>query len=744
MTENRYNTTGGSGKRSLPMVCRCAIGKALGLAAATQTDTGCDSRACSASGVHAQKTIATVIILAGSVLVAAVFRDIAFPAILCMLGLLGLQRRFTWNLPPERRVVTSLLLLLLAILFAAHYTYGGLAGRAAHDQAAIVAWGTIARYFLASMTLILFLGSPQRLPPSLALFYMATVVSAGQVLLFNDLYMAFRLLEALSVVLIVLYAATGSGWPARAVESATPRRSVNLRQLWRRCPPRWVASGLILLLAINLGWITSSILYRHVELLNYVPVWLWRSGVGIEGGIDATGSVGFTTSGELSSLLKIKGEGDTTPVLRIVSDTNPGYLRARAFDVYRQSKWTDLSAMRAVFPSQNTPFGGYLVGRMSLFRLSNRTDLPTQEMMIRHESSIRDAMFTPLGAVAVEAPLSMLLSDDDGIVVSPGWRLSLNYRVTYTDSIYAPRPTRSLLDVPPQLDPRVKVLSEKIFTGSTTTAEKIDAVVNHFRTNYTYSLGIDIPRGRDKLEYFLLEGSSGYCEYFASGAAILLRLAGVPTRYITGFLVTERDPGGNAWIARNMDAHAWVEAWDEGNNQWKIVEATVQEGLGTASEDEESKGPGGLSRFILLSQLVNDLYEYGLFGVLAWALQYYGLYAVSFLLATALAGTSWWLYRRAKARRTARTARPLTPELIALHKLLARMDRRVKTAGPRRDLNETLQAFSHRLRAQDSGDGLWTRVSDWYLEYANLRYSRTISGDRLQHLQHLANLLQQP
>jgi transglutaminase-like putative cysteine protease len=692
--------------------------------------------------MRTQKAIATIMIVAGSMLIAAVFRDIAFPAILCMLGLLGLQRRFTWQIRPERRVITSLLLLLLAALFAAHYSYGGLA-RAGHEQASIVAWKTISCYFLASMILILFLGSPQRLPPSLALFYMATVVAAGQVLLLNDLYMPFRLLEALSVILIVLYAATGrsADWQGQVTESAPGDWRTVPRGLLLRRPPRWAASGLILLFAINLGWIASSILYRHVELLNYVPVWLWHGAAGLEGTTDNSAYVGFSTSGELSSVLLMKGDQDTTPVLRIMSDACPGYLRARAFDLYRQSVWSDVSARRPIF-SQNVPFSGSLPGRMNSFRLSDQHPAGAREMMVRHEYPIRDTIFTPLGTLAVEAPLSHLDYDDDGIVLPPYPRNNLNYRVTYADRTYAPPPTRSMLGVPPLLDPRVKKLSDKIFTGSTTTAEKIKAVVDHFQANYTYSLGLSVPPGRDKLEYFLLEQSAGYCEYFASGAAILLRLAGVPTRYVTGFLVTEKDPAGQAWVARNMDAHAWVEAWDEGNKQWTIVEATVQDGLATPSEDTEDIGAGGLGRYFLLGRLVSDLYEYGLFGVLAWSLQYYGLPATSFILATTFGGTFWGLYRRARAKRTRQSARPLTPEVIALHKMLAGMDRRVRTAGPRRDLSETLQAFSHRLRARESGDGLWIRVSDWYLEYANLRYSRTIPPDRLHHLQHLAGLLQ--
>ena len=687
-------------------------------------------------------------IVAGSVLIAAVFRDIAFPAILCMLGLVGLQRRFTWHIRPERRVITSLLLLVLAILFAAHYWYVELVGRGSHEEAAIVAWETISRYFLASMILILFLGSRQRLPPSLALFYMATVISAGQVLLLNDLYTAFRLLEALSVILIVLYAAGGgigdAGMPWTQASHVPGRASSVLAYIFSVLRSRRrVASGLILLVAVNLGWIVASTLYRHVELLNYMPVWLWRSGLGIETAIDTTAYVGFSTSGDLSGILLMKGDQDTTVALRISSDSHPGYLRARAFDLYRPSTWTDVSHGEAIEPTQNNPLGGYFVGRMNEFRLSDRPDLRTREMMVRHELRIPDAMFTPLGTLSVEAPLPVLMYDDDGIVSAPKGRTSLNYRVTYADPPYAPPPPRPL-GLPPQLDPRVKQLSDKVFAGRVTTTEKIKAVVDYFQANYTYLLGLSVPPGRDKLEYFLLEASTGYCEYFASGAAILLRLADVPTRYVTGFLVTEKDPSGDTWIARNMDAHAWVEAWDQESRRWAIVEATVQDGLAAASQDEASGGAGGLNRYMLLGQLVNDLYEYGLFGVLAWSLQYYGLTAVSFLLATTLAGTSWWLYRRARARRRRCAARPLSPELLALHKMLARMDRRVRTAGPRREINETLQAFAHRLRARDGGDGLWTRVADWYLEYADLRYSRTILRPGLHRLQRLATVLQQP
>ncbi|MBN1510069.1 MAG: transglutaminase domain-containing protein, partial [Sedimentisphaerales bacterium] len=496
--------------------------------------------------------------------------------------------------------------------------------------------------------------------------------------------------------------------------------------------------------AVNVGWVTSTILYRHADLLNYVPLWLWRTGVGMEGAMDTSAYIGFSTSGELSSVLLMKGDQDTTPVLKIVSETCPGYLRARAFDVYRQSRWIDVSAAQAVLPSQNMPFGASLPGRMNYFRLSNRHPANTREMTIRHELPVRDAIFTPLGTLAVEAPLPHLNYDDDSIVSPPYPRANLTYRLSYADRTYAPPPTRSMLNLPNQLDPRVEELADKVFAGRTATAEKITAVVDHFQTNHTYSLAVSIPPGEDKLEYFLLRRSGGYCEYFASGAAILLRLADVPTRYVTGFLVTEKDSSGDAWIARNMDAHAWVEAWDQENDQWLIVEATVQDGLAAPSANDASDRTGGLGRYLLLGQLVNDLYEYGLFGVLAWALEFYGLPAASFLLAATAGGILWWLYRRAKAARTPNAAGALAPEVIAMHKLLAYMDRRVGTAGLRRDGHETIQAFAHRLRASDRGQPLWGPIADWYLDYADLRYRRTIPTDELHRLRHLAACLHQP
>lgn len=56
---------------------------------------------------------------------------------------------------------------------------------------------------------------------------------------------------------------------------------------------------------------------------------------------------------------------------------------------------------------------------------------------------------------------------------------------------------------------------------------------------------------------------AGYCQYYASTMAILLREAGIPTRLAQGFLPGQRGGDGTE-VVRNSSAHAWVEVYFPG------------------------------------------------------------------------------------------------------------------------------------------------------------------------------------
>ncbi len=696
-----------------------------------------------------QKAIAAIMILLSSVMTGVTTAwgslDIAYPAILCMLGLLGLQRRFTWDIKPERRVITSVLMLVLALLFALHYRYAGPGGRVAQEAVTSLAWQTVARYFLAAMILMLFLGSPQRLPPSLGLFHVANAVCAGQVLLLNDQFIVFRLLELTSVVLVVLYAATTLG--PTASRAPMPARR-------RRSP--WFASGLILVVAANGGWIISSVLYRHVEVLDYIPMWFAKQGVGLDRLINTPGQVAFSGSGRLSSLAEILRDQDSAVALSIRAKTAPGYLRAMVFDAYGQSEWSNsLPKERIAGRLSTRPFAR----DVTVFKLYERAVANPKNMTVRHEAHFdTDAMFTTLGVCGIRSKSKSLRRDAHDVVygrdLHPGSRYGIDYREQTSQKAPADWHRQRMLDVPrfdSDADQRLAELARKIFADRDTTVEKIEAVVSYFGTRYDYSLGLKVSSGRDRLACFLFEQSEeggkrpmGYCEYFASGTAVLLRLAGVPTRYVTGFVVTQRDPQSGFWLARNMDAHAWVEAWDQEQGQWSIVEATIQDNQVTSGVVEQlGRLGGGMS--VALGQFFQAIYDYGLLGIASWLFTSYGLLTTAGLLALILGLLLWRALRRCFGRMGGtRRRRPRTapdPALAALHRTLARMDRKLGAAGLRRRLSETLHAFAGRLHAHESGDDIWRQLSEWYLDYADLRYCRRVGAERIEQLQQRAERL---
>lgn len=77
---------------------------------------------------------------------------------------------------------------------------------------------------------------------------------------------------------------------------------------------------------------------------------------------------------------------------------------------------------------------------------------------------------------------------------------------------------------------------------------------------------------RDFALWFLTDADSGRCVHYAAAAAALLRCAGIPARYVTGYLVQTQ--AGTAVTVTNADAHAWTEYYDRQQGRWCILDAT--------------------------------------------------------------------------------------------------------------------------------------------------------------------------
>jgi len=120
-----------------------------------------------------------------------------------------------------------------------------------------------------------------------------------------------------------------------------------------------------------------------------------------------------------------------------------------------------------------------------------------------------------------------------------------------------------------------------------------EVVCEYLESQMFYSLKLDdISATTDPIEYALTESHEGYCMHFASAATMLLREAGVPARYVSGYTVEPTafiiDAETGAYKAKVGDfmAHAWVEIYLD-NIGWVPVEATPGSSLETLPTEED-------------------------------------------------------------------------------------------------------------------------------------------------------------
>lgn len=112
--------------------------------------------------------------------------------------------------------------------------------------------------------------------------------------------------------------------------------------------------------------------------------------------------------------------------------------------------------------------------------------------------------------------------------------------------------------------------------SASTAAEKIDILYKirdriNSMTEYSLSPG-KTPANRDFINYFLLENHKGYCTHYASSGVILARMAGIPARYATGYIVvgddfntdTRNEDGSYTIELQDNRSHAWTEIYLDG------------------------------------------------------------------------------------------------------------------------------------------------------------------------------------
>jgi len=130
------------------------------------------------------------------------------------------------------------------------------------------------------------------------------------------------------------------------------------------------------------------------------------------------------------------------------------------------------------------------------------------------------------------------------------------------------------LQLPEDVSPRMRALADEWRRSSLSAEDLIGQALAYFHTEpFAYTLTPPL-LGNNPTDEFLFVTRQGFCEHFATAFTLLMRLAGLPSRVVTGYQGGEINPSGGYLVVRQSDAHAWSEVWVEGSG-WTRVDPTA-------------------------------------------------------------------------------------------------------------------------------------------------------------------------
>lgn len=477
-----------------------------------------------------------------------------------------------------------------------------------------------------------------------------------------------------------------------------------------------------------------------------------RIQVAASSGVDQLriGGMRYVSGSRLGSIRQHLSNNPAEVTLRVTADEAPGYLRGTVFDLYRGKRWYSAADLvfdeagpmlevsdEAVLPlgDGSVPLSDYAGRPLRRFALTDtRPTSRTASVIVRNDATKGQVIFLPLHARFIEASSSELTVSRHRIVRS-GVDVSKPY-VAIATSVGGPEslsPIRReiLLDIPDTVETTVRETNANVIDQAASPRDKAASVERFFASNFDYEINQTKAPGRvDPLAYFLESRHAAHCEYFASATVMMLRSAGVPARYVTGYVADEvSEDDDKLWYARNRDAHAWVEAFDDETGQWFAVESTPgrryltldPDGIDQAAADsseltDQSSGldnVGWLSAIVgwILSIRVTD----GLFVLFRW---------IQWPLFIGLLYIWWTRFLRPQIQRGG------TIDQLS-RKRLRQVDRKVAKWSLVRQPTETLYQFADRVDAS-TGDlpptttdvqrQLRIDAASYYRRYADARY----------------------
>lgn len=457
----------------------------------------------------------------------------------------------------------------------------------------------------------------------------------------------------------------------------------------------------------------------------------------------------YVQGGQIGSIRRLMIGNPLEISLQVHCTVPPGYLRGKAFDLYRRGRWLDsgsseftrfgsrsASSDRVVLPTGvgSVELKKGVNRQLRRFPLANSKSSETINLEIHNDPMKGQMVFLPLATEWLEAGSREIIVTEHDTV-----RIGVDVTRPYVAGVGTVLPEVNLsestrlfaTDVAATILPELESKALELCQSASDAKAKAAAISSYFRRNYEYSLSsVERPRRVDPLTHFLRTEHPAHCEFFASATALMLRSVGVPTRYVTGYVVNEpSDEETELWLARNKDAHAWVEAYDDNDGKWFPVESTPGRVYQTVKPEDDEIVAADL--FGGLLSRTNDENEGWIASVVTWLRSVRTTNTLLVIFRFAQLPLFFVLVFVLWSRRRNRTASFDDPNDMQSRRMLRQADRRLRKHQLIRRPSETLYQFADRidrtlqagsLRVSDSIRERLVHAAAWYRSYADARY----------------------
>lgn len=339
----------------------------------------------------------------------------------------------------------------------------------------------------------------------------------------------------------------------------------------------------IIILAGSVAWVTPAVRIPQLETAVATRM-LWTQDFGKYqvnpfNSVPAKQAKATTTTRETLAFGKVWSEGED--IRFILKSEEPYYWRVKIYDTYTSAGWTN-SPTEKYLQKQDEPLGGAADPNAITYTVTtsmNSEVILTAGGFIQADTPA--VLHVGAGGYLVAATTPRLFRPGESYTVTTSASIEVSDSLAGTGTKYPDSVTDDYLQLPSSFPASIRELTRRITKDKDSPYEKVVAI-NDYLSRFSYEDEVEAPPvGTDGVAHFLYTQKSGFCLYFASAMAVMLRTVDIPSRLVVGYLPGESGETDGQLILRDKHYHAWPQAYFQ-DYGWVDLEVTPRADIAVA------------------------------------------------------------------------------------------------------------------------------------------------------------------